>query len=153
MENFKLVSDFLSITTRSFELADAALLNPNSALPLVMGEFLEIDSAYKMARGTGSGTGLSFAYFQFQGAYDVQALGKGPFLYLNQYEADTKIFEDGIGGGALAMNGPVIVGDLTSGRRGLVPMPAAPAGTERVVGYVTRMPSVNNGYLRFVRVS
>ena len=154
MENFKLVSEFLSVATRSFELADRDLLNPNSALPLVMGEFLELDASYKMARGaTTPATGPSMAYFQFQGAYDTQALGKGPFLYMHGYEADTKVFEDGIGGGAFALNEPVLVGDLTSGRRGLIPVPSGGLGTSHIVGYVTRMPATNNGFLRFRRVN
>jgi len=155
MENFKLVSEFLSIATRSFELADKTLLNPNSALPLTIGEFMQLDANYKMARPAGSAgdvlTGPSYAYFQFQGSYDTQALGKGPFLFMHGYEADTKVFEDSVGGGAFALNGPVCVGILSTGRVGLLPLPGTPAGDEYVIGYVTRMPTGNNNFLRFRR--
>jgi hypothetical protein len=158
MENFKLVSEFLSVATRSFELADSDLLNPNSALPLVMGEFLEVDADYKMARGAATpALGPSVAYFQFQGAYDTQALGKGPFLYQHEYEVDTKIFEEP--GGAydpFVLNGAVLVGTIAggvhTGRRGVLPQKTTPVAGEYILGYVTRLPANNNGFLRFRRI-
>ena len=78
--NFKLVSEFQTIHRRPFELADASLLNPNNANPLLDGEFLELNAAYRMIRGTSAAVGApgpAFAYAAERGRYEVQAIGKG----------------------------------------------------------------------------
>jgi len=151
--NFKLVSEFQTIHRRPFELAVPALLNPNNANPLLDGEFLELTSAYKMARGTGPSTGAtvpSFAYAAERGRYETQAIGKGPFLYMGDYEADTLIMDaTGITLGMKVVVANVTIATLT--RRGLVRWPATPAGGEVSVGYVTRLPATNNNFLRFIR--
>jgi hypothetical protein len=144
---FNLKSEFQTIHRRSFELAVPALLNPNNANPLIEGEFLQLDTAYKMARGTGVSAVPSFAYFAEQGRYETQAIGKGPFLYLGAYEADTKVM-DATG---LSVGDPLTVGDVTVAtltRRGLLAV--ATPGTDFVVGYVTRLPAANNNFLRFI---
>lgn len=151
--NFNLVSEFQQIQRRAFELADPTVLNPNSANPILDGEFLELNASYKMARGTGPATGAnvpSFAYFAERGRYEVQAIQKGPFLYLGGYEADTLIMDaTGVTLGMKVVVADVTIATLT--RRGLVRWPAAPVGDEVVVGYVTRLPANNNGFMRFVR--
>lgn len=144
---FNLKSEFQTIHRRSFELADPALLNPNNANPIIEGEFFTLDGAYKMARGSAFGAVPAWAYFAEQGRYETQAIGKGPFLYGGFYEADTKVMS----ATSLAVGDPVVVGDVTIGgltRRGLVAVNAA--GTDFVVGYVTRLPAANNNYLRFI---
>jgi len=149
MQNFKLVSEFITIGSRPFEFVDPTILNPYATNPIVMGEFLELDSAsYKMKRGTVNGATVpSFAYYAEQGAYDVQGLGKGPFLYMNWYEAETKIFD----ATDLAPGVRLMVNDITyggiAGRRGL--KKAAGGGWE--IGYVTRLSG--NGWLRFMRTN
>lgn len=145
--SFKLVSEFITIGTRPFEFVDPAIVNPVSATPLVMGEWLELEG-YKMKRGSATpAVGPSFAYFAEQGAYDVQGLGKGPFLYLHQYEADTLVMD----ATDLAEGSPLEVATMTyggiAGRRGL-----RLKTTGFVVGYVSRLPINNGGYLRFRRV-
>lgn len=150
--DFKLVSEFQTVQRRSFELTAPAILNPLNVRPLVVGEFLELDSAYKMARGgdnagnlTDEATVPSFCYFAEQGRSEVQAIQKGPFLYIGGYEADTKIM-DATG---LAVGDELAVFDLDIGgviRRGLGEQSAG-----FVIGYVTRLPGVNNGFLRFIR--
>jgi len=152
VQNFKLVSEFQTIHRRPFELADPALLNPNNANPLLDGEFLQHTTAYKMARGTGVAAVPSFAYFAERGRYEVQAIQKGPFLYLGEYEADTLIMDaTGVTLGMALVVQDVTIATLT--KRGLARWPAAPAGTEKVMGYVTRLPANNNNFLRFIRVS
>lgn len=146
MQHFRLISDFTPIGTRSFGLADTAILNPTNANPLIMGEFLEIDSSYKMARGSVTPAAVpSFAYFAEQGAYDVQGLGKGPFLYLNSYEAETLVVDTT----GLAAGDGLEVSDITYGgltRRGLQKLT-----TGHVIGYVTRVAS--SGWVRFIRLA
>lgn len=144
---FELKSEFQTIQRRSFELAVPGLLNPNNANPLVEGEFLILDGAYKMERGSGVGAVPAWSYFAERGRYETQAIGKGPFLYGGFYEADTKVM-DGTG---LAVGAPLTVGDVTVGaltKRGLLAV--ATPGTDFVVGYVTRLPAANNNYLRFI---
>jgi len=160
MINFKLVSEFQTIHRRPFELDAPEILNPTNVRPLVDGEWLQLTNGYKMARGgdnaisvgstpDGEATVPSFAYFAERGRYEVQAIQKGPFLYMAPYEADTLIFDatNGTPGGNVALGGPVSVFDITLGgivRRGLSGKVAG-----YVVGYVTRMPSYNNNWLRF----
>jgi len=150
--NFKLVSEFQTIHRRPFELAAPAILNPNDVRPLVEGEFLQLDTAYKMARGgnnagnlTDEATVPSYAYFAERGRYDTQAIQKGPFLYLGGYEADTLIMDST----SMVVGSAVSVFDLDIGgviRRGLGLLSA---GYE--IGRVTRLPANNGGFLRFVR--
>jgi hypothetical protein len=152
--NMKLVSEFQTIHRRSFELAVPTILDPTNVRPLVEGEFLQLDTAYKMARGGDNAGNLtdealvpSFCYFAEQGRYETQAIGKGPMLYLGGYEADTKIM-DATG---LGIGDALTVYDLDLGgiiRRGLGQQTLA---TAFVIGYVTRLPGANNGFLRFVR--
>ena len=93
VQNFKLVSEFQTIHRRPFELADPTILKPTNANPLLDGEWCEHTAAYKMARGAGIAAVPSFAYFAERGRYEVQAIQKGPFLYLGDYEADTLIMD------------------------------------------------------------
>ena len=151
---FELKSEFQTIHRRSFELATPAILNPNNAQPLIEGEFLQLNTAYKMARGSADGLLPAFAYFAERGRYETQAIGKGPFLYMGAYEADTKVMDTTLEATITAVGQPLMVNDVTIGgivHRGLSALPASPAGTEYVVGFVTRLPADNNGYLRFIR--
>lgn len=143
--NFKLVSEFQTIHRRPFELAVPALLNPNNANPLLDGEFLELNASYQMARGTVNPAVVpSFAYAAERGRYETQAIGKGPFLYLGAYEADTLIMNaTGITLGEQLEVADVTIATLT--RRGLVQFTAG-----KVIGYATRLPAANNNFLRFI---
>ena len=157
MQNFKLVSEFQTIHRRSFELTDPDILKPvpgGVKVPLVEGEWLQLDTAYKALRGTAEAAVPSFAYFAEQGRYETQAIGKGPLLFLGQYEADTLIMDTAAEATITAVGQPLIVNDVTIAslaRRGLTALPSSPGGTELVVGYVTRLPANNNGYLRFIK--
>ena len=143
---FKLVSEFVPLGIRAFELVTPAILNPLNVNPLVMGEFLEL-AGYKMQRGSGDSEVPTACYYQSQGSYDVQGLGKGPFLFMGPYEADTKIMNPT----DLAENMALMVTDVDMGggilKRGLAKWTA----THHIIGYVTRLPADNNGYLRFRR--
>ena len=144
---FKLVSEFITIGTRPFEFDDPSIINPMAVNPLIMGEFLELtQDTYKMKRGTVNPAVVpSFCYFAQQGAYDVQGLGKGPFLYMQQYEADTMLFTLG----ALAVGDALEVNNVTYGTLTVRGLQKATGGY--VVGHVTRLPVYNGGFLRFLR--
>ena len=162
MINFKLVSEFQTIHRRPFEFDAPTILDPTNVRPIVDGEYLQLTTAYKMARGGNNAlagsptpddeaTVPSFAYFAERGRYEVQAIQKGPFLYMAPYEADTLIFDatNGAPGAAIALGAPVTVWDMTLGgiiRRGLSGKIGASAF---IIGYVTRMPAYNSNWLRF----
>ena len=94
--NFKLTTPFIDLGVRTFPFADPSILNPNNANPMLDGEFLELNSSYKLVRGAAAVSPLpSFAYFLEQGAYTAQGLGKGPVLMLHGYEAESMIFDTG----------------------------------------------------------
>lgn len=145
MITFKLVSDYESIKRRAFELADPEILKATNAIPVAGGEFFELDTSYKMARGTVNPALVpSYCFFgEGPGRTDMQTLGKGTFLYLNEYEADTLIFT----GTGLTLGEALEVANVTIGgivRRGLVQYTSG-----HIVGYVTRLPANNNQWLRF----
>jgi hypothetical protein len=155
MQTFNLVSPFEPVQRRAFELDDTAILRATNAAPLVGGEFLHFTATtYKMARGTmGSPTPgtpanertvPSYAFFGEPGRSDMQALGKGTFLFLNPYEADTKIFDVG----TLAVGEPLSVWSVDIGD-GIARCGLAEKSAGWIVGYVTRLPINNNGWLRF----
>ena len=148
MQTFKLVSEFTTIQRRSKELVDPTILKPTSANPLLNGEWLKLHATLdKVQRGSGDAGAdePSWVWFADQGQYDVQAIGRGPLLWLGEFEADTKIF-DGTGITTLGM--PLMVGDVTIGsltRRGL----KLRTGTNHIVGRVTKLPASNGNFLRF----
>lgn len=144
--HFELVTDLQGLIRRDFNLADKTLANPNSTNPLIDGEFVNLDTAYKLVRGA-DGT-LGFAVFMERGRFDVQALGKTTVLFLGGYEADTRVFTSaGITavGQKLQLSASVSVDGKT--KSGL-----AVYASGEVLGYVTRLPANNGGKLRFLRV-
>ena len=152
MQNFRLISEFQTIHRRPFELADPTILDPTNVRPLVEGEFLQLDTSYKMARGGDNDAGTldpaavpSYCYFAERGRYETQAIQKGPFLYMGSYEADTLIF-DGTG---LTLGEALAVVDVDIG--GIVRRGLGQWASGIVVGYVTKLPANNNNYLRFMR--
>ena len=154
MLDFNLVSEFTPIQRRSFEVATVdgagvSIINPNSANPLLMGEWLELNASSQLIRGAGNGaTGPSFVCLGERGRTDMQALGKAPVGFMGDYEAETLIMDaSGLSVGSALMVNDVTFGSLT--RRGLI----LQAGGGLTVARVTRLPANNNGYLRFQKVS
>lgn len=155
--NFELVTELQTLTRRDFPLADATLLAPVGANPLLDGEFLELDANYKLARnaaiaghtqvgGTNEGANpLVFPVHTERGRYDTQAIGKVNILMLGMYEAETKIVDTTglVVGDSLTVQGITIGG--VAGKRGLKKQVAA-AGVI-IVGYVSK---VLTGKVRFV---
>ena len=160
--NFELISELQMENRRDFPLNDSTLLNPIGTLPLLDGEWLELNSSYKLIRG-GDGNpetrtaGVNLAVYPVhteRGRYDTQAIGKVNVLFHGQYEAETLLYQwDGF-----TMATDYAVGtqlavvtldndDANDGRRGLCK--ATGASGEVVVGYVTKPPTAAGQKLRF----
>ncbi len=132
-----LVSEVLPVQRRDFYLANTALLNPGNANPLLDGEWLELDSDYKLARGSSEQAVPAWQLFAEKGRYDTQSIGKAPVLWMGGYEAETKIAT--LAG--LAVGNALVVEDVTVGgltKRGLAKLGAG-AGEHLIFGYVTRV--------------
>lgn len=144
MVNFELVTELQFLLRRDFYLADKTLGKPTNANPLMDGEFLKLDTAYKLVRAADGD--LGWAMFMEKGRFDVQALGKTTILFAGTYEADTRVFDATALtlGGKLQINAAVTVDTLT--KTGVSNYSAG-----EVVGYVTRLPANNGGKLRFIQ--
>ena len=140
--NFELVTEVQGLLRRDFPVADRTLVNPNNANPLMDGEYMNIDSAYKLIRGADGTFGMGL--FVERGRMDVQAIGKVTVLMGGAYEANTRVFTaSGLTlGGKLQISASVSVDTLT--KSGL-----ANYSSGEVLGYVTRLPANNGGLLRF----
>lgn len=162
--NFELVTDILPVQRRDFPLADPTLCDPQNAAVLIDGEWLTLDTNYKILRATditdanAVAAKRSFPLFAERGRSDVQALSgkKMPILFLGVYEANTRIFSAAANGGhwvaITAVLQPLKIATITIGTRnfsGLVGH-AGSSDTDPVVGYVTRLPANNSGQLRFM---
>lgn len=140
---FKLASPAEKLERRDIVLADRTLALPSNANPLLMGEYVEYDAAYKAIRGTNAH--LSFVVFGENGRLDIQGTGKVPTLYMGTYEADTLIFDDT----GLALGDPLMVDTVTYdslSRSGVKKWT-----TNLVLGYVTKLPAINGNKLRFIQ--
>lgn len=141
-----LISEVLPIQRRDFYMADPLLLNPNNAQPLLDGEWLQLDSSYNLARGSGEQAVPAFQVFAERGRYDTQAIGKTSVLFMGAYEAETSVYTStGLGVGDALVVQDVTVGGLT--KRGVAKLGAG-AGLHLIFGYVTR---VLTGKVRFIR--
>lgn len=144
--NFELVTEVQGLLRRDFPMADPTLLDPNNANPLLDGEFLELDSSYKMIRHAG-GANLPFVVFMERGRYDTQAIGKTTLLFGGTYEANTRIFTGTPALGAGLEVDTVTIDTLS--KSGLATFNGG--GGELNVGYVTRTAATNGARLRFIQ--
>lgn len=167
--NFEPVTDILATQRRDFVLADRTLSDPLNAVSLVDGEWMTLDSSYKLVRaadvatlGTAGAGGrasvLSFPLWAERGRYDVraQAQAKMPIIFRGDFEFDTRIFDAsavvGSGAAITTVMQPLKVATIAIGSRnycGLVGHGGS-ADTAPVVGYVTRLSASNGGKLRFI---
>lgn len=131
-----MISEVLPVQRRDFTLNDTTILNPTATNPLLDGEWLELNSSYLAARGTGEGTIAAYQVFSLQGQYDTQAIGKSTLLFIGGYEAETTVAT--LTG--LAVGNYLVVSDVSIGgqnKRGLIK--AAGVGQHLVHGIVTRV--------------
>lgn len=133
----QLITEVLPLQRRDFYVANTALLNPNNANPLLDGEWLELDSNYKLARGSGEAAAPSWQLFAERGRFDTQSIGKAPVLFMGGYEAESQIVNlSGLVAGSALMVTDVTFQSLT--RRGLA-LSATSAGEHLIFGYVTKV--------------
>lgn len=134
---FELVTELQTLLRRDFPLANSDLLKPLNANPVTEGEWLELDSNYKLARGSGEGaSALVYPVHTERGRYDTQSIGKANILMLGMFEAETQVCD--VTG--LSVGSPLTVQDVTVGgltKRGLA-LEGATAGRV-IVGYVSRL--------------
>lgn len=163
--NFEPVSDILPIQRKDLSLADKSLADPLNAAAIIDGEWLTIDGAYKWVRASAIAspgtvaTVRSFPCFLERGRTDRMGMAerKSTCLFRGEYEFDTRVYDASasLGGSGLPISAvmqPLKVATITIGTRnftGLVGHGGA-ADTNPVVGYVTRLPAVNGGKLRFM---
>lgn len=163
--NFEPVSDILATQRRDFGLADKTLADPLNAVALVDGEWMVIDSAYKLVRATVIGTPAneavqhSYPLWAERGRYDVRAMSgtKMPIIFLGGFEVDTRIYDAtavvGSGAAITTVGQPLKVATITIGSRNYTGLVGAGASDTVLVGRVTRLPASNGGKLRFVGAS
>lgn len=162
--NLEPCTDVLQIWRKDLPLADKTLAEPLNAVALVDGEWLTMNSAYQWVRasvvGTPSDPALvrSFPLFLERGRSDRLGMAdrKSTCLFRGEFESDTRIYDAAlvVGSGAViaTVMQPLKVATITLGGRnysGLVGHGGS-ADTNPVVGYVTRLPAVNGGKLRFI---
>lgn len=154
--NFQLVTELSTLVRRDFPLTDPTIVSPNGVRPLIDGEFLELDSAYKALRtGDNDSTSIdegvspSYAVHTERGRYDTQALRKPTLLFLHGYEAKTKVYKSaGLSLGSMLTVQDILIAGSTVVRRGL----GVKTGSGKwIVGYVTKLTD-GTGYMRFVRI-
>jgi hypothetical protein len=132
------------------EVSDLGLINPNgtSPVPLIDGELVFVDANFKWVRATDP-TLPSFFIIEDRGDYGVQASRKMSAIVGPSFVADTIVFDTAIAslGQALDMGtvNNAAVGSVN--RSGLV----AHAGSNKILGYVMRLPASNGNRLRFIQ--
>lgn len=162
--NFEPVRDVLPVQRAVFPLADPNLADPLNAAALVDGEWVTLDSSYKLVRAADiasagnvpAANARPFPVWNERGRTDVQALGerRTVVLWLGAWEFDTRIYSDVVvGSGAVfALGAPVKVASITIGSRnycGLVgSQDSDSAAGVYWVGFVTKLPTDNGGKLR-----
>ena len=144
LANFELITELIPLTRRDFPVDDDSILSPNNVRPLVDGEFLQLNSDYKLERGGDNnastpdeGTNPNvFPVHTERGRYDVQAIRMASVLMLQMYEAQTTIVDTT----SLVVGSVLTVQDISLGgivRRGLA-LGGSTSG-RIVVGYVSRI--------------
>lgn len=148
---------------------NSSSVDPDSAYPLIYGEFLEIDASGNAVRGAAptaaesvnlaaaTVVNLNAAYMMFaeQGRTDLQVRKGVPLLALGSYIMETKLFHST---SAFAVDDELYVGnvDHPDGAglyrvRGLCPLSlTGNPGTTPSIGRVIKCPADNGGWLRFL---
>lgn len=145
---FRLKSEVAKVDRRDFPISDPLLLDFESTSPLalIMGEWLTLDSNYKLARAANPGVPPGpWALYMELGRSDVQGMAdkKTMVLFQGGYWAETKIFT-----GTPTLGQALEVANVTySGTRS--GLQAHAAGSNPVIGYVTKLAADNGGWLQF----
>ncbi len=160
--NFEPYRDSLHLERAVKPLADGDLANPLNAVALVDGEWLTVDANDKWVRATDIASAddeclaatLAWPHWNEQGRTDMQATGERRTVCIwgGFWEFETRIWEDGVVGGGLALTnlGLVKVVTITIGTRNYSGLMGSQISDTSVrhVGYITRLPATNGGKLR-----
>ena len=167
-ENFRPYRDIIGLVRQDVIYADPTLVDPLNPVGVIDGEWMTLDSNGKLIRGVDITLTVGTAASQYTwpvwrelGAYDVQAQAekKAPIIWLGQWEFETRIFDASATAGT---NGLAITTMLQKvkvcsislggyfGTRTLAGLVGhgGSTDTDPAVGYVTRLPSANSGWLR-----
>jgi hypothetical protein len=162
--NLEPCTDILPLWRKDLPLADKNLADPVNAVALVDGEWMVLNGSYQWARASdvatpgNAPTVRSFVLWNERGRSDRLGMAdrKTTCLFRGEYESDTRIFDAsaavGSGAAITTVMQPLKVATITIGARnysGLVGHGGS-GDTAPVVGYVTRLPAVNGGKLRFI---
>ena len=150
---FRLYSDLsreAKVQTREFNAAMKVFLNPDSANPIEMGEYFQLDttvaSGEYMTRAAGAIPSVPF-YLE-RGRPEPQIIGRGSFLFTTSWQADTLIVTPA----GLTIGCPLKVGAavvyLTLNKSGLL-LHTGAADADYVVGYAMRLPAANDNFLKY----
>lgn len=131
--NFDIISGLEYTDRRDYNLVDPTILNPTSLNPLVDGEWLELDAAQKLKRGTSllaaneAANALTFPVWAETGRWDTQTIQKVPVIRWAYFEARTALVDNT----NCVVGTPLIVKDIVfkgvAGRRGLAIAPTTTA--------------------------
>jgi hypothetical protein len=160
--NFEPVRDVLPIQKAVFPLADGDLANPLNAVALVDGEWLIVNSSYKIERATdivttgAEAAKHSYPVWNERGRTDVQATAerRTVLLWLGGWEFDTRIYDASVsvvaGAPITAVDQPVKVATIVIGGRKYTGLVGHGGGSDTaiIVGRVTRLHTDNGGKLR-----
>lgn len=153
-KRFEIVSptDWSRLARPALSIADRDLLNPqveSPKVPLMDGEFLTENSEYKLIRASEvTPVRPAYALIEWRGSFETSVSGKVAVLRGGTYEADTIVFDST----SLALHSALMVGSCTVGgltRSGLV----LRTSTNFIIGYVTKLPAINGGRLRFIQTA
>lgn len=144
VQTYKLVTEVLAQTRRDFEVNSINYVDPEHTDVILMGEYVELNAAYKLIRGTGAAY-PQFPVFVEKGRSDIQAIRMLTVLFIGGFEADTLVFDGTPALGAALEVDPAVtyLGKTVSGLRTW--------GAGYVAGYVTRTAATNNNYLRYIK--
>jgi hypothetical protein len=132
---------------RNWEVANPALLDPSNSLCLIDGEFMQLDSSYKLIRSADAAK-PSFALIEDRGDYGVQ-VHKRPATVIGTYIAQTLVYATAIA--ASPFGTKLEVGTVNKAslggvnRAGLVLQTAG-----LVVGYIMKPASADGQPLEFI---
>jgi hypothetical protein len=160
--NFEPHRDVMPVVRADYALADPTLADPGNAVALTDGEWMTLNAASRLVRGSVIGTPgdlsltLTWPLWAERGRTDFQAMAdrKMPILWMNPWEFNTRIFDAtaalGSGAAITAMFQPLKVATITLGSRNYTGLVGHGGGgdSDIIVGHVTKLPAVNGGKLR-----
>lgn len=159
--NFEPVSDIMGVQRRDFELADKTLADPNNAGCIIDGEWLILDTNYRLLRAcdftntSAHAATKSFPCFSERGRQDRAGMSRKAtdVLFRGEYEFDTRVYDAAAGSAPIAtiLQG-LKAATIVIGTRNYVGLigHGGYSDTDPVVGFVTRLPTNNGGKLRFI---